>query len=64
MAIDLDEMIERAFARALNRVIRARAEAIFADAFENGAPIGRTMTKTIESDLKRFIAETMELGIC
>jgi hypothetical protein len=64
VAVDSDATIERAFARALNRVVQAKAEAVFVKTFQDNTPIGSMMTEKIESGLRRCLAETVKLANC
>jgi hypothetical protein len=64
MAINIDVIVEKAleeaFARALDQAIQTKAEAIFAKAFENGAPFGKRLEAKIEEGLQRFLQEGIQ----
>jgi hypothetical protein len=64
MAYNIELIIEKAvkevFARALDQAIQAKAEAIFAKAFENGAPFGKKLEEKIEEGLQRFMQEGIQ----
>jgi hypothetical protein len=44
----------------LDHAIRAKAEAIFTKAFENGAAFGKKLEEKIEEGLQRFIQESIQ----
>ena len=61
MAIDIDEVMQRAFeqafTRALDQVLQAKAEELFKKAFQNGAPLAKKLEATIEEGFERFMEE-------
>jgi hypothetical protein len=61
MPINVEEIVERAFehpfAKALEQILQAKAEALFQKAFSNGSPLSRKLEAKIEQGCERFVEE-------
>jgi mRNA-degrading endonuclease RelE of RelBE toxin-antitoxin system len=61
MPINVEDIVERAFeqafAKALEQILQAKAEAIFQKAFSNGSPLSQKLESKIEEGFQRFIED-------
>lgn len=61
MAINVEEIIERAFeeafAKALEPILQTKAEALFQKAFSNGSPLAKKLEAKIEEGFDRFLED-------
>jgi hypothetical protein len=48
---------EQAFAKALEQILQAKAEALFHKAFSNGSPLSQKLEAKIEEGFERFIED-------
>ena len=66
MAIDIEEIIERAFekafSKALDQTIQAKAEALFKEALAGGSPLAKRLEQKIEEGFNRFLRRRHPLG--
>jgi hypothetical protein len=58
--VSIEKALEGAFARALDQAIQTKAEAVFAKALQNGAPLGTKLQQKMEEGLARFIEEGIQ----
>ena len=55
MLIDLEPIMERAFAKAFHRLVQSKVEGILARAFGDGSAIGKRLEEKIEQAVQRFM---------
>jgi hypothetical protein len=61
MAINVEEVLERAFKqaflRALDQTVQTKAEELFRKALTSGSPLSRKLEEKIEQGFQRFLDE-------